>query len=155
MESTNKLFAQWLFPILVFPSVYVCICVSSVMVREWESYAPVTFQAKSMMSPTEVMPKLKANRCMGTTDQRPKIKYDHMFSFFSHKCNNIFLSNPLLYLSEKSWFSKTVIETNHFLNIFKFSEAAFGQHFPNPALSFLSFNEKAGKICMFCGSSSS
>lgn len=53
------------------------------MVREQVSYVPVTFQAKGMMSPTELVPKLKANRCMGTTDQRPKIKYDHMFSFFS------------------------------------------------------------------------
>lgn len=64
------------------------------MVREQVSYAPVTFQAKGMMSPTELAPKLKANRCMGTTDPRPKIKYDHMFSFFSHKFNNFFLSNP-------------------------------------------------------------
>lgn len=66
--------------------------VSSMMVREQVSYDAVTFQAKGMMSLRELVPKWKANRCMGTTDQRPKIKYDHMFSSFSHKLNNSFLS---------------------------------------------------------------
>lgn len=69
----------------------------------------------------------------------------------SHTFNNIFLSNP----HQKNSDPLKVIKTNHFLNIFQFSEAVFGQHFPNLALRFLSFNEKAGKSCMVCGSSSS